>query len=92
MNTMKPITDCEYAQEDGCCGHPNAATPECHTGACPRLASFLPEAITVCVAWETLAQDDMPFRLALCNVPFEFGLDLLKKTVAVLDVAQDRAE
>ena len=92
MNTMKPITDCEYAQEDGYCGHPNAATPECHTGACPRLAAFLPEAITVCVAWETLAQEDMPFRHTLAGTPFEIGLTILRQTVNVLDAAQDRAE
>ena len=35
---MKPIRDCAYPQEDGCCGHPNAFGPECHTEACPRLS------------------------------------------------------
>ncbi len=30
---------CEYSQEDGCCGHPDAArlTPECHEWCCVRL-------------------------------------------------------
>ena len=45
---MKPITDCEYAQEDGCCGHPDAPTPECHVWACPRLAPWIERAVEVC--------------------------------------------
>ena len=35
---MKPIKDCQYAQDDGCCGYPDAPTPECHIDACPRMS------------------------------------------------------
>ena len=25
---------CEHSQDDGCCGHADAPTPECHEWAC----------------------------------------------------------
>ena len=63
---MKPITDCEYSQEDGCCGYPDAPTPECHTGACPRLDPFIDDATDACqaaydllVGWHPQYPDDM---------------------------------
>jgi hypothetical protein len=36
---LTPIKDCSYQDKtDGCCGHDQNMTPECHHGACPRLS------------------------------------------------------
>ena len=36
---LTPIKDCSYQDKlDGCCGHDDNMTPECHHGACPRLS------------------------------------------------------
>jgi hypothetical protein len=82
---MKPIKDCEHAQEDGCCGYPGAPTPECHTSACPRLAAFLEDAVDVCAGVAQLAEQSMGFRLALTNLPHDIGTDLVERVHAVLD-------
>ena len=32
----RPIFNCQYGNDnDGCCEHPDAMTPECHVAACP---------------------------------------------------------
>jgi hypothetical protein len=54
---MKPIKDCQYAQDDGCCGYPNAPTPECHVWACRRLAPWIEKAVEVCRDAYILAED-----------------------------------
>ena len=36
----RPIPGCKHLGTDGCCNHPDAATPECHLSAdCPPLDS-----------------------------------------------------
>lgn len=38
----RPVQRCGYVLEDGCCGHREAATPECHPGVnCPVLRALL---------------------------------------------------
>jgi hypothetical protein len=54
---MKPIKDCQYAQDDGCCGYPDTLTPECHVWACPRLEPWIEKAIEVCQDTYILAED-----------------------------------
>jgi len=84
---MKPIKDCEYAQDDGCCGYPDAPTPECHVGACSRLAPWIEDAIDVCAGVAQLAEQSLAFRLALTNLPHNIGIDLIDRVQAVLDGA-----
>jgi len=31
------VPGCQLQQGDGCCGHPDAPTPECHSAACPLI-------------------------------------------------------
>jgi len=58
---MKPITDCEYNQDDGCCGHPDAPTPECHVDACPR--PVMSDHIQVALMIPRFASDEKRARL-----------------------------
>ena len=75
---MTPIKDCEYSQEDGCCGHPDAPTPECHIAACPRLAWFV-EALLIrsdklCSILSDFYGDDMPAEIVLPLIELEHAI------------------
>ena len=72
---MKPIKDCQYAQDDGCCGYPDASTPECHIDACPRLAWFVSALLArgerLCEVLADHYGEDLPIDLILPVVELE---------------------
>jgi hypothetical protein len=96
---MKPIKDCQYAQNDSCCGYPKAPTPECHIDACPRLAWFVGAILArgerLC---EVLADDygeDMPANLILPVVELEAAIAASESPSQMADAwtdAQDGTE
>ena len=45
MITITPIKGCAWQHPDRTCFHEDNPTPECHTGACPRLAPHIGDAL-----------------------------------------------
>jgi hypothetical protein len=75
---MKPIKDCQHAQEDGCCGYPLQPTPECHIDVCPRLTWFVSALLVrgdrLCEVLADHYGADMPSDLILPVVELEAAI------------------